>query len=223
MALSRRHRRHHGQAIVELALTLPVLVLLTFGATDLGRAFYFRLPVATVASAGVRDGTSAANGNAWQDIGTTMRTQSSVMPNNAATWGSAYTANCTATSVSNQTCGDYYTSPANPGGCTATSVFWNTTPKPTACFAVRSCTIDSKDTTSHTGQCAAVSGCTAFGNWGTRPASGAAVQPAPACLDALQVVVVYRFVPATPIIGNLMAGTGRALYISYTVTEVENY
>jgi len=37
---ARRHMR--GQSLVETAITLPVILLLALGVTDIGRAFYFR-------------------------------------------------------------------------------------------------------------------------------------------------------------------------------------
>lgn len=38
----RRHARSRGQSLVEAAITLPIVLLLALGVTDLGRAFYYR-------------------------------------------------------------------------------------------------------------------------------------------------------------------------------------
>ena len=37
-----RHSRSRGQSLVEAAITLPIVLLLALGVTDLGRAFYYR-------------------------------------------------------------------------------------------------------------------------------------------------------------------------------------
>src|SRR5260370_1561622 len=39
---ARTARRMRGQSLVETAITLPVLLLLALGVTDIGRAFYYR-------------------------------------------------------------------------------------------------------------------------------------------------------------------------------------
>jgi Flp pilus assembly protein TadG len=40
--LNRARSRMRGQSLVEAAITLPVIVLLALGVTDIGRAFYYR-------------------------------------------------------------------------------------------------------------------------------------------------------------------------------------
>ena len=53
----RQERRHHGQrgaAVVEMALLLPVALLMLFGIIELSRFFYLRSMAATVASDVVR-------------------------------------------------------------------------------------------------------------------------------------------------------------------------
>src|ERR1700681_614105 len=37
-----KHPRHRGQSLVEAAITLPVVLLLALGVTDIGRGFYYR-------------------------------------------------------------------------------------------------------------------------------------------------------------------------------------
>ena len=48
-----RAARAHGQAIVELALILPVMLVLVAGAIDLGRVFYSTITLANAAREGV--------------------------------------------------------------------------------------------------------------------------------------------------------------------------
>src|SRR2546430_8287230 len=38
----RRHTRSRGQSLVEAAITLPIVLLIALGVTDLGRSFYYR-------------------------------------------------------------------------------------------------------------------------------------------------------------------------------------
>jgi Flp pilus assembly protein TadG len=42
LARARARRRSRGQSIVEAAITLPLVLLLALGVTDIGRAFYYR-------------------------------------------------------------------------------------------------------------------------------------------------------------------------------------
>lgn len=50
--LLRPHRSSRGQALVELAIILPVMLFLLLGALDLGRLFYSRITVASAAKEG---------------------------------------------------------------------------------------------------------------------------------------------------------------------------
>jgi Flp pilus assembly protein TadG len=223
-----RRRRTLGQAAIEVAISIPVIALMASGGVDLGRAFYYRLPVGTMASAGARTG-AVSNVN---DIGLAIRTESSAVANSAAAWGQAFTdyhsnagtdADCSNYFVAHQHCGDSH-------GCAGTSSFW-TTPgpgvsnvNPTACFAIRSCTIDDTSPTSaHTGGCTVAPGCDdATSDWQVRPPSLSALLP-PQCLAALQVVVVYRFTPTTPLISSFFAATNNYIYETSTMTVLENY
>lgn len=54
-----------GQALVELAFTLPLLVLLLLGAAELGRVAYAAIEVSNAARAGVQ--YAAMNGGAYTD------------------------------------------------------------------------------------------------------------------------------------------------------------
>src|SRR5712691_10594139 len=51
-----RWRSRAGQSLVEMALLLPVLALLTFGLVDFGRAYYFQVSITNAAREGARVG-----------------------------------------------------------------------------------------------------------------------------------------------------------------------
>ena len=46
--------RRLGQSLVEMALVLPILTILTFGLVDFGRAYYFQVSVTNAAREGAR-------------------------------------------------------------------------------------------------------------------------------------------------------------------------
>lgn len=148
--LGRRTRL--GQAMVEMAIVAPVLVLLMLGAADLGRAFYLDIEVTGASRAGVR---AAIVGQAT-DVGVAVRSEpNSAIVNDVTNWGETGpggTYDCDPNAPAHG-CGD-------PSGCPP-SVFSGTR---VACFAVRICAINN-------GNCT-------YGNWGTRPVSNpnAAVQ-----------------------------------------------
>ena len=54
---SSRRARHRGQASVELALSLPLLLLMFLVVVETGRAFYIAISVANAARAGVQYGS----------------------------------------------------------------------------------------------------------------------------------------------------------------------
>lgn len=66
--LSRRGRAGHGA--VELAIALPLLMLLTFGAGDFGRIFYASITVANAAETGALYGSHDV-GQAYDKLGIT--------------------------------------------------------------------------------------------------------------------------------------------------------
>src|SRR6202521_4147571 len=152
MRPSLRRRTKLGQAMVEMAIVAPVLVLLMLGAADLGRAFYLDIEVTGASRAGVRAGII---GQAT-DIGMAVRSEpNSAIPNDVPTWGDTGpggTNDCDPNAPSHL-CGD-------PSGCPP-SVFTGTR---IACFAERSCTLNN-------GSCT-------YGSWGNRPVSvpNAAIQ-----------------------------------------------
>src|SRR5690349_21987343 len=54
--IRRKLRARAGQSLVETALVIPVLALLTFGLLDFGRAYYFQVAVTNAAREGSRTG-----------------------------------------------------------------------------------------------------------------------------------------------------------------------
>jgi Flp pilus assembly protein TadG len=58
MAIAPRTRAS-GQSLVEVAITLPVLLLLALGVTDIGRAFYYREAVGNSARQALRSAVSS--------------------------------------------------------------------------------------------------------------------------------------------------------------------
>ena len=68
------HARKRGQALVEMAITLPLIVTLMLGAADLGRAFYLNIEMAGASRAGMREGIKGAS----SDLATPSETRSSM-------------------------------------------------------------------------------------------------------------------------------------------------
>jgi Flp pilus assembly protein TadG len=147
MPLLQRLRKKRAQALVETALILPFLTLLTLGAADLGRAFYLHLEITGASRAGMRSGVQGT-GN---DIGDAVRSEpNTAIANNTATWGATGPG------------GSYDCSPGptvrpcgDPNGCPSTAF----TTGQLACFAVRTCTITS-------------GACSLYGSWQSRPPGG---------------------------------------------------
>jgi Flp pilus assembly protein TadG len=73
MSVMRCHRfsySRRGQAIVETALLLPILMLLVMGSADLGRVFYYSIAVTNAAREAARQGTyydPVTSSNAFDD------------------------------------------------------------------------------------------------------------------------------------------------------------
>lgn len=176
----RFHRDGRGQSLIEVALTLPVLLLLVFGVTDFARVFYYAIETSGSARAGVREAII----NETTDIGDAIRSEpNTAIANTTAVWGDTgpggANADCTS-SIGSQHCGD-------PSGCPA-SVFTGTR---VACFAVRACTLTAVDQGT----------CVSYGAWGSRPTA------ATSGVRAVEIWVVYRFTPVTPLIGQILPTT----------------
>ena len=170
-----------GQSLIESALVLPIIVLITLGCTDMAQAYRYATDVAGASRAGMRVGIMSDA----TDIGAAVRGEpNSVVANTVADWGKdGFSQTYDTCSTSTTVCGD-------PSGCDKTSSFWTSPPagqpNPIACFAARSCVLN------------ASLQCTTFGAWGSRPA--------PSANCGLEVVVVYRLVPATPVVAGFAGG-----------------
>ncbi len=147
MTMLQRLRNKRAQAMIEMALILPFLTLLTLGAADLGRAFYLHLEITGAARAGMRSGIQGTG----HDVGDALRSEpNTAIMNDATTWGStgvggSYDCN---PGVPGHTCG-------HPQGCPPSAFAAGQL----ACFAVRTCTITS-------------GACSSFGAWQSRPPGG---------------------------------------------------
>lgn len=195
MKTRRRRRGGRGQSLVEAALVLPVIVLVALGGTDLAQAYRYSSDVAGASRAGMRIGIQGDT----TDIGDSVRSEpNSVVADTDAVWGATgpgganTSANCNGTGTG--TCGD-----AN--GCPA-SVFTGTR---VACFAIHSCVLDTSM------RCT-----TGYSSWGLRP------EPNQTYGKGLEVVVVYKFTPSTPAIGQL-AGAGGSYYLTGKNLGLELY
>ncbi|MDJ0790260.1 MAG: TadE/TadG family type IV pilus assembly protein [Acidimicrobiia bacterium] len=65
--ITRRKEREQGAALVEMAMVLPLLVLLVFGIVEFGLAFNKRLTVGNASQSAARVGSAIAN-NEYADI-----------------------------------------------------------------------------------------------------------------------------------------------------------
>jgi Flp pilus assembly protein TadG len=183
-------RRRKGQALVEFAMILPVLVLLMLGSADLGRAYYLKLEMSGASRAGMRIAVQGGG----TDIGNAVRAEpNSAIPNSTAAWGSEGPGGGSDCDPStSHPCGD-------TAGC-APGPNWQT--GQLACFAVRTCAVWTNGT------------CSSVGSWGSRPGAG---------LDqGVEVLTVYRFKPATPIISNF-AGPSGTFYLGADTVGLELY
>lgn len=196
-ALRFGRRRRRGQSTVELALCLPLLVLIMLGAVDLARGMYLNSQVMGAARAGLRIGVQADT----TDIGDAIRSEpNSAIPNTDAVWGNEgppacstcgpqAAANCTGPTTP---CGD-------PKGCADPSTW---APGQTACFAIRPCVLS--NTSQNLFQCLPQR----LGAWQSRPVPCTPAPCAPGQQgpngDGLDIVVVYRFRPATLAIASFV-------------------
>lgn len=190
-------RGQRGQAATELAISIPVLVLLMLGVTDLARAFYLSVEINGAARAGARAGIAGDT----VDIGDFVRSEPNTgIPNTPAAWGSTgpggVNANCVSAPASQRYCGD-------PSGCVAASFQAGQL----ACFAIRRCALSNGDW----GTCS-------FDplGYGYRPLSTSPTY------KALEITVVYRMPILTPLISNL-AGAGGFLMLKRTALANEVY
>jgi hypothetical protein len=176
-----------GQAVLEFALLVPILLMLAIGTYDLGRG----IADTTVVAGQVRAGLRTVQNNPVSDVGSAVRAEgASTIPNTKDTWGLVGFGNlddCDPTQPTH-TCGD-------PLGCASSSSFWTTPgnnggPLPTGCFAVTKCTINNS-TVPPT--------CPYTTPWGTRPAANTTGV-------AVVLRVVLKYTPVTPLIPFILPG-----------------
>jgi hypothetical protein len=183
--------------MIELALTLPLLLLICLGAADLAQGYRLDITASGAARAGMKAGIESVSG----DIGQSVRDEPNSVINANSAWGDEGPGGTNSDCISSaQHCGDPHGCPLPPNGNSP----FITSPGQTACFAIDTCTI-----TGGTGSTPYA--CTAQGNWGTRPASEG---------QGLLVKVVVAYRPFTPMIGGF-AGSGGVFYLTQTATGLQ--
>jgi hypothetical protein len=195
-----RHRRQRSQAMTEFALVAPVLLLLTFGIIDFGRALYFYAAAGNAAReaarATTRYGIPFNNTTTCAPVGTTA-----VLPTNTSV-------TCTAglhfpgATIQVPSCpnGPIPNSLPSPG------VAWVFTTEPSvvaggAIESTPSPNAAGGDTPAPAGACSEVNPAVGRPYWVAGPG------PQPQALQGsplLQVTVVYNFVPVTPLVSNVI-------------------
>jgi Flp pilus assembly protein TadG len=83
MRCLRHSYSRRGQAIVETALLLPVLMLLVMGSADLGRVFYYSIAVTNAAREAARQGTyydPFSNSNVYDSYAQVLSTAQTEVP-----------------------------------------------------------------------------------------------------------------------------------------------
>jgi hypothetical protein len=199
-----RHRQR-GQALAEAAISLPLLVLVSFGVFDLGTMVDTQTIVKGEVRAGLTEAVASSN-YTNNPIGTAILDASNNIgiSDNLATWGPGFpggvTSGCSTNcdddcSVSGTPCGD-------PNGCDTGSSWWSASSTVSACFSVASATSPSP------GQC-------------DPPGWGMSSRPAVGADDCLFVKVAVLVKPETP--GVSFLATNGSFYISYTQTGVQLY
>ncbi len=184
-----RQRNRRGQALVEMVILLPFLVMLMLGAADMGRAFYLNIEVAGASRAGMRTGVITAS----NDLGKAVRREAyNAIDDSIAVWGD------TGPGGVNDRCSTPTGPCGDPAGCLPSAFAGSRV----ACFAVRTCHLQS-------------SSCATYDAWGSRPAAGTFDQ-------SLQVHVVYKFTPVTPLVASL-AGSNGVFYLTSDTTGLELY
>jgi Flp pilus assembly protein TadG len=195
--MKRGRRGSRGQALTEMALIVPVLALLMLGAADFGRAFYLQIEISGASRSGMRQGVI----NGSTDIGNSIRSEpNSAIANNTTVWGDTGPGgvnDCDPTQPAHK-CGD-------SRGCT--SAAFTGAPGRLTCFAVRICSQVNGQTTCPPG------------GWQTRPAQAS---DGTGTNQVLDVRVVYRFAPTTPMIAKFTQD-GSAFYLTVDEFGLELY
>lgn len=180
--------RARGQAVIELAIVMPLLLLIGLGSVDLGRV----LSDSTVATGQVGAGLRSGARSSSADIGSVVRSAAAPeIANSAANWGAAAAGGSDDGCASGATCGD-------PQGCASGSTFWSagSGSPPKACFAVGTCTAAGTPA-----QCTPVA-------WNSRPAGGSA--------DILILRVVLHVTTWTPAVAQIAGGALTVVHDGYT-------
>ena len=190
--MSRRPRSLRGQALVEFCIATPILLLFVLLTVDVGRAFWQSVDAAGAARAGARMAAISDT----SDIASAVRDEpNSGIPNTVAAWGQEGPGQTYGLcTAATSTCGD-------PGGCGPASF----TGSQIACFAVRTCNLSSGGD---------LGSCSSYGGWGLRPSPGGG--------HGVQVMVVIKFIAATPALAQFL-GPGGNLYLTQSSTALESY
>jgi len=203
--------------MVELALSVPIMVVLMLGVIDLARVYFLNIEVAGAARAGLITAIQSTTA----DIGASVRSEvagcnttacpsnqpppallGQAIPNNFDSWG---------TTGPGQAHGTY----GDTNGCVSASFVGNQI----ACFAVRKCALetDGSGTPIDNPGGGPAGGCRFFSTgWAVVPPGDQNGNTAATPLDAcgVEVLVVYKFTAATPIIRNLLPGGGPGLLLN---------
>jgi hypothetical protein len=172
---------------------LPVVILVTLGGTDLAQAYRYSDDVAGASRAGMRIGILSDA----SDIGDSVRSEpNSVVANTTAVWGT------TGPGGTYDHCTDGTLNCGDPNGCPVSAFSGAANAGRLACFAIHACTLDSSSQR-----------CLTYGGWGTRPEPNQG-------RDGLEVVVVYKFTPSTPLIAQFAGG---AFYLTSKTQGLELY
>ncbi len=194
-------RRHHprGQALVEAALGLPIIVTLAFVTFDLGRIVADQGIVINEVNVGITKAVASQNG----DVGTVIRNESNSAIVTATQWGNGNSGSandCQGT----HPCGDNNTN--NP--CASGSAWW--TAGVTGCYSVGTCTITT----------GAISTCGSYA-WGLTSSTGASPRPVAGAGNSIAVRVVLRFPVVTPFLTRLQPSG--YVYVTKTIIGRQVY
>jgi len=184
-----RRSSSRGQALVEFAVTVPVMMLFVLLTVDVGRAYWESIDAAGATRAGARMAIISDT----SDIGSAVRDEpNSGIPNTVAAWGATGPGQAQGTCVNaNQTCGD-------PSGCPPSAFFGSRI----ACFAVRTCSLSGGGD---------LGTCLSYGAWGQRPEPGGG--------HGLQVRVVIKFSAVTPALAQIVGPGGSIYLTQNAIAE----
>lgn len=106
--LRRLHRSEHGGAMLELAVVLPVLILIAIGVMDYGRVYFTSIAVANAARAGAEYGVSSTgNQNDQTSIQNFAKLDGAEVGTMTVTSNTVCKCGATVVACSGTTCGGY--------------------------------------------------------------------------------------------------------------------